>query len=61
MNIENDALGVSINEAVTVSGSDTFDFKEQSVKDFLDNKTRVMVSKPSMFGYGLNLQCCHNI
>jgi len=31
------------------------------VLDFLSGKTRVLVSKPRMFGYGLNLQCCHQM
>ena len=44
-----------------VRGSDTAHNKEKSVEGFLDGSIRVLVSKPSIAGYGLNLQCCANV
>lgn len=61
LNDESAALAKSINGATEVRGSDSNEFKEQAVIDFLSGKIRVLVSKPSMFGYGLNLQCCHKM
>jgi DNA modification methylase len=49
-----------IDGAVDVSGSDTIEHKEQSVNDFLNNKIRVLVSKPKILGAGMNFQNCHN-
>lgn len=49
-----------INDAVDVSGSDSIEHKEDSVNKFLDNKIRVLVSKPKILGSGMNFQNCHN-
>jgi DNA modification methylase len=61
MNAEGDALEKGINDAIQVSGSDKDDFKIRSVMDFAENKNRVLISKPRIFGYGMNLQNCHNM
>lgn len=58
LNDEGDALEALIPGAVQVSGSDTREHKEKSIAGFLDGSIRVLVSKPSMFGHGLNLQNC---
>lgn len=58
-NDEADELKRLIPDAVEVRGSDSIDAKERAVIDFVDGRTRVLISKPSMFGYGLNLQMCH--
>ena len=60
-NYEADELKKLIPDAVEVRGSDKNEFKEQSAKDFKSGKIRVLISKPKMFGYGLNFQNCHNI
>jgi DNA modification methylase len=49
-----------IDGAVDVAGSDSIEHKEQSVNDFLDNKIRVLISKPRILGAGMNFQNCHN-
>jgi hypothetical protein len=59
-NYEADALTARIPDAVEVRGSETTGAKERKLADFLDGKTRVLVSKSSIFGFGLNLQFCHN-
>lgn len=61
LNTESEALTKAIAGAVEVKGSDSAEFKEQAVIDFIKNKTRVLVSKPTIFGFGLNLQCCHDV
>jgi len=61
LNDESKALTAAINGAVEVSGSDSDDHKRQAAIDFQDGKIRVLVSKPSIFGFGLNFQGCHNV
>ena len=61
LNDESKALTASIAGAVEVCGADSDDHKRQSAIDFQDGKIRVLVSKPSIFGFGLNFQCCHNV
>lgn len=61
LNDEGDALESSIDGAVQVSGSDTPEFKMQSVIDFQNGKIRVLISKPSICGFGMNWQHCHNV
>ena len=60
LNDESAALAKSIPDAVEVKGSDSDKHKEQSPLDFIDGKTRVLVSKASIFGFGMNFQCCPN-
>jgi len=61
LNIEGDALEKTIPGSVQVSGSDTQEFKEQAIIDFIEGRTKVLISKSSIFGFGLNLQCCARI
>lgn len=60
-NDEADRLAQAIPDCVEVRGSDTAHNKEKAVAGFLDGSVRVLVSKPSICGYGLNLQCCANV
>lgn len=60
-NDEADELKRLLPEAVEVRGSDTAKRKEQTAIDFIDGKHRVLISKPSIFGYGLNFQNCRNV
>ena len=61
LNDESKALTAAINGAVEVCGADSDDHKRQAAIDFQDGKIRVLVSKPSIFGFGLNFQSCHNV
>ena len=58
LNAEGDALTAAIDGAVQISGSDDADVKEQRLHDFAHGKIRVLVSKPSICGFGLNWQHC---
>lgn len=58
LNAEGDALTAAIDGAVQIAGSDDADMKERRLHDFAHGKTRVLVSKPSICGFGLNWQHC---
>ena len=60
LNDESKALAAAIPGAVEVTGSDTDHHKESTPLRFIDGDIRVLVSKPSIFGYGMNFQCCNN-
>jgi superfamily II DNA helicase RecQ len=60
LNDEGDTITDMIPGAVQVSGADSNEKKIQAIHDFLAGNTRVLVSKVSIFGYGINMQCCHN-
>ena len=60
-NYEADLLKQCIPDAVDVRGSDSPKFKEEATKDFKSGKIRNLISKPSIFGYGMNFQKCYNV
>ena len=57
---EADLLKKYIPDATEVRGSHKSEFKEQAAIDFVSGKIRVLISKPRIFGMGLNFQNCHN-
>ncbi len=61
LNAESQALVDSIPDAVEVRGSNTIEEKEQRLADFAAGKIRVLVSKPSICGFGLNWQHCAHV
>lgn len=61
LNVESEQMARLIPVAVEVRGSDSNESKEKSVRDFIDGKIRCLISKPSMTGYGVNLQHCSNV
>lgn len=58
LNDEGDALRAAIPDAVEIRGSSDPDVKEQRLMDFAAGRIRVLVSKPSICGFGLNWQHC---
>jgi len=60
-NDEGDYLTKIIPNAVQIKGSDKDTIKEERLMAFSDGKIRVMVTKPSIAGWGLNWQHCSNI
>ena len=60
LNAESEAATAAIPGAVEVTGSDAPDKKEKNLLAFANGDIRVMVSKCSIAGFGLNLQVCHN-
>lgn len=57
-NAETEALVRLIEGAVEIAGPDKPDVKEQRLADFADGRLRVLVTKPSIAGWGLNWQHC---
>lgn len=58
LNAEGDALRAAIPGAVEIRGSDDPDVKEQRLIDFAAGRIRVLITKPSIAGFGLNWQHC---
>jgi len=58
LNAESDALARAIPGAVEIRGSDDLDVKEARLADFAAGRIRVLVTKPSICGFGLNWQHC---
>lgn len=58
LNAEADALARAIPGAVNLSGSDKDEDKERKIAGFLSGETRVLISKVSICGFGLNFQHC---
>lgn len=58
LNDEGDALRQAIPGAVEIRGSDDIETKEQRLADFAAGRIRVLITKPSIAGFGLNWQHC---
>ena len=58
LNDEGNMLEDLIPDAQQVAGSDSIEHKEQTIIDFIDGRLRVLISKPRIFGWGLNLHHC---
>lgn len=58
LNSEAELLAKLIPGAVNLHGGLKDDQKERIIADFLDGQTRVLISKPSICGFGLNFQHC---
>ena len=61
LNAESDALHKAIADSVEVVGSDKPDYKAETAINFASGDIRVLVSKASIFGFGMNFQTCHNM
>jgi superfamily II DNA or RNA helicase len=60
-NAEGDQITAKLNDAVQVAGADKPEEKEKRMIGFANKKERILVSKPSICGFGMNFQSCHNI
>lgn len=58
---EADALADVIPDAVEVRGSMKPEQKEEGILSFVNSEARVLITKPSICGYGLNLQHVSNM
>lgn len=58
LNDESAALKKAIPEAVEVRGSDDADYKESALLGFSEGRHRVLITKASIAGHGLNWQHC---
>lgn len=57
---EADAVRKLLPDAIEVRGSMTAEIKETNLRKFADGSARVLITKSSMCGFGLNWQHCHN-
>jgi len=58
LNAESEALAAAIPGAVEVRGSDAEADKERKLVDFSEGRIRVLITKPSIAGFGMNWQHC---
>lgn len=61
LNDEANLLEASIGDAVQVSGADDDEEKEEKLTAFADGQIRVLVTKPKIGAWGLNLQQCAHV
>jgi len=61
LNQESSAATKAISGAIEVTGSDSREFKESALMGFAEGKHRIIVSKPSIAGWGMNFQHCANV
>ncbi|HNG14022.1 MAG TPA: DEAD/DEAH box helicase, partial [Saprospiraceae bacterium] len=57
-NEESTKLAKAIPDAVEVTGAMTADQKENRINDFVNGKVRILITKPKIAQYGLNMQNC---
>lgn len=61
-NIEQDLLEKTLQGyAFSVRGSQSDEVKENAICEWLNGSKPIMISKPKIMGWGLNLQHCHNV
>ena len=60
-NAESSELHKAIPESVEVVGNDSPDYKAESALKFADGEIKALVSKPSIYGFGMNFQNCHEV
>lgn len=61
LNSESEALHNLINDSVEVKGSDKPEYKSNSMIGFSEGNIKALVTKPSIAGFGMNWQNCHNM
>ena len=62
LNAEQDALETAFGDlALSVRGSDSLDHKESSIAAWMHGERPVLISKVSIFGFGMNLQHCAKV
>lgn len=58
---EADAIRPLIRDAIEVRGSEPLETKERKLAAFSDGQVRVLITKPSIAGFGLNWQHCRQM
>lgn len=62
LNAEEDALAKLVGaECVVINGQTSEARRVSMLADWVSGKTRVLISKAAVFGFGLNLQNCHQV
>jgi DNA modification methylase len=60
-NYEADLLNKELPGVVEIRGSHSTEIKEKTAMDFVNGNIKILISKPSIFGFGMNFQNCHNV
>lgn len=60
-NIESENLHKAITDSVEVVGADSPEYKSDTALSFADGNIKALVSKPSIYGFGMNFQNCHEM
>jgi len=60
-NYEADAIKKALPRAVDVRGTDSAEKKEDALLSFAEGDCMLMITKPSVAGFGMNFQSCHRI
>lgn len=60
-NDEASQLAKLIPGSVNIQGSDSIEIKEKGIIGFTTGEIKILVTKPSIAGFGLNWQHCHNM
>jgi len=60
-NSEADALKKVISDSVNVQGSDSPEFKSESLNGFANNEFKTLITKTSIASFGMNFQNCSNM
>lgn len=61
LNKESEALAKAIPDAIEVAGRHHNDYKRDAIIGFSEGTYRVIVTKPTIAGHGMNWQHCHNM
>jgi len=63
LNDEGRTLHTQLSDSVLVEGADSLESKIRKIQAFIQNdpSARVLITKPSIAGFGLNLQNCHQV
>lgn len=61
LNAESETLHKFIEDSVEVKGSDKTDHRASAMLGFTAGENRCLVTKPSIAGFGMNWQHCHNM
>lgn len=61
LNAESDLMHELIPDSVNVEGSQSPDAKADALEQFQDGAVRVLVTKPKIAGFGMNLQSAHKM
>lgn len=62
LNSEQDALEVIFgNDCVSIRGNTPIDRREEMERDWREGDVPILITKPSLFGFGLNWQHCSNM
>jgi len=57
-NDEQDRIAHTFPEAANIDGTTCLEAREQMIGDFKAGRTKILITKPKILGFGLNLQIC---